>query len=149
VAEVAGRSQARQARGRRAETVEQSYTVEVGGRRFDVRVIGRRRRRAARRGVNGAAPAAVASPAGRSARAAGRRADTLESPLQGNMWKVLVEQGATVEEGQLICIIEAMKMENEITAHKAGSIAELRRLGGRADRRRRHDRRHPLGDGAS
>ena len=41
------------------------------------------------------------------------------------MWKVLVEKGATVEEGQLICIIEAMKMENEITAHKAGKIEEL------------------------
>jgi acetyl-CoA/propionyl-CoA carboxylase biotin carboxyl carrier protein len=41
------------------------------------------------------------------------------------MWKVLVEPGAAVEEGQLICIIEAMKMENEITAHKAGTIAEL------------------------
>ena len=38
---------------------------------------------------------------------------------------MLVEQGADVEEGALICIIEAMKMENEITAHKAGKIAEL------------------------
>jgi acetyl-CoA/propionyl-CoA carboxylase biotin carboxyl carrier protein len=36
-----------------------------------------------------------------------------------------VEKGATVEEGQLLCIIEAMKMENEITAHKAGVIEEL------------------------
>ena len=51
--------------------------------------------------------------------------DTLASPLQGNVWKVLVEEGAEVEEGALICIIEAMKMENEITAHKAGKIAEL------------------------
>jgi acetyl-CoA/propionyl-CoA carboxylase biotin carboxyl carrier protein len=41
------------------------------------------------------------------------------------MWKVLVEQGQTVEEGQLLCIIEAMKMENEITAHKAGVIETL------------------------
>ena len=41
------------------------------------------------------------------------------------MWKVLVKQGDTVEEGQLLCIIEAMKMENEITAHKAGTISEL------------------------
>ena len=49
----------------------------------------------------------------------------LPSPLQGNMWKVLVKQGDTVEEGQLLCIIEAMKMENEITAHKAGTIVEL------------------------
>ena len=66
-------------------------------------------------------------PAPRGAQG-GRRGgwpDTLESPLQGNMWKVLVERGATVEEGQLLCIIEAMKMENEITAHKAGTIAEL------------------------
>ena len=51
--------------------------------------------------------------------------DTLASPLQGNVWKVLVEQGAEVEEGALICIIEAMKMENEIFAHKAGKVAEL------------------------
>ena len=51
--------------------------------------------------------------------------DTLPSPLQGNMWKVLVKQGDTVAEGQLLCIIEAMKMENEITAHKAGTITEL------------------------
>ena len=41
------------------------------------------------------------------------------------MWKVLVEQGQTVEEGQILCIIEAMKMENEITAPKAGTVAEL------------------------
>ena len=41
------------------------------------------------------------------------------------MWKVDVKKGDAVEEGQLLCIIEAMKMENEITAHKAGTIAEL------------------------
>ena len=57
--------------------------------------------------------------------ARGGGADELASPLQGNMWKVLVEQGQTVEEGQLLCIIEAMKMENEITAHKAGVIETL------------------------
>ena len=56
---------------------------------------------------------------------AGGGPDLLEAPLQGNMWKVVVEQGQSVEEGQLLCIIEAMKMENEITAHKAGMIAEL------------------------
>ena len=36
-----------------------------------------------------------------------------------------VEQGADVEEGALICVIEAMKMENEITAHRAGTVEEL------------------------
>jgi Acetyl/propionyl-CoA carboxylase, alpha subunit len=39
--------------------------------------------------------------------------------------KVAVEAGATVEEGALVCVIEAMKMENEITAHKSGTISDL------------------------
>ena len=41
------------------------------------------------------------------------------------MLKVAVEKGAEVEEGALICVIEAMKMENEITAHRAGKVTEL------------------------
>ena len=41
------------------------------------------------------------------------------------MLKVAVERGAAVEEGALVAVIEAMKMENEITAHKAGVVAEL------------------------
>jgi acetyl-CoA/propionyl-CoA carboxylase biotin carboxyl carrier protein len=80
---------------------------------------------------NGVASAGASKPrrgtdqrsASKSAAAGGP--DTLPSPLQGNMWKVLVKQGDTVAEGQLLCIIEAMKMENEITAHKAGVIVEL------------------------
>jgi acetyl-CoA/propionyl-CoA carboxylase, biotin carboxylase, biotin carboxyl carrier protein len=77
--------------------------------------------------LNGAAPVAgrTAPKRGERKSSAGGGADELVSPLQGNMWKVLVEQGQTVEEGQLICIIEAMKMENEITAHKAGVIETL------------------------
>ena len=76
-------------------------------------------------GGNGAAPAAPRRGASARAAAAAGGGDTLASPLQGNVFKVLVEQGADVEEGALICIIEAMKMENEITAHKAGKVAEL------------------------
>ena len=111
--------------GEAEETVEQTYTVEVSGRKFDVRVIGPAVR-AARPTARRPRPA-PRSPSARSAptAAAARGADELVSPLQGNMWKVLVEAGQTVEEGQLVCIIEAMKMENEITAHKAGVIAEL------------------------
>jgi acetyl-CoA/propionyl-CoA carboxylase biotin carboxyl carrier protein len=39
--------------------------------------------------------------------------------------KLAVEAGADVDEGALICVVEAMKMENEITAHKAGRVSEL------------------------
>ena len=51
--------------------------------------------------------------------------EVLASPLQGTVLKVAVEKGAEVEEGALICVIEAMKMENEITAHRAGKVTEL------------------------
>ena len=115
--------------------MEQSYTVEVSGKRFDVRVLGppfaagAAARAAATNGAAaGAEDTALARAPRRGARkqaAAGESQDTLTSPLQGNVWKVLVKRGDEVQEGQLLCIIEAMKMENEITAHKTGTIAEL------------------------
>ena len=107
------------------EKVERSYAVEVSGRKFDVKVIG-----AAPAGgapSNGAAPAGRKPPKRRerTGGGGGGGGDTLVSPLQGSIFKVAVEKGATVEEGALICVIEAMKMENEITAHKAGTVEEL------------------------
>jgi acetyl-CoA/propionyl-CoA carboxylase biotin carboxyl carrier protein len=110
------------------EQVEQSYTVEVSGKRFDVRVSGPPAPLFAGAGATNGAPAAAARKApkrGERKTSSTGGPDTLESPLQGNMWKVLVKQGDVVAEGQLLCIIEAMKMENEITAHKAGTIVEL------------------------
>ncbi len=108
------------------DLLEQTYAVEVSGRRFDVRVVGPPFAGGAGAASNGSAPAARTAPrrSERKSTSAGGP-DVLPSPLQGNMWKVLVKQGDTVEEGQLLCIIEAMKMENEITAHKAGRIVEL------------------------
>jgi len=114
-----------------AEKLEQTYAVEVSGRRFDVRVVGPPfgggvvLGAAAQNGSGGAAGGRKAPKRGERKSSSGGGPDTLPSPLQGNMWKVLVKQGDTVEEGQLLCIIEAMKMENEITAHKAGTIVEL------------------------
>ena len=49
----------------------------------------------------------------------------LLSPIQGTVLKVAVQKGAEVEEGALICVIEAMKMENEITAPSSGTVEEL------------------------
>jgi acetyl-CoA/propionyl-CoA carboxylase biotin carboxyl carrier protein len=106
-----------------AEVVARDYVVGVSGKRFSVTVHGEAM-------TNGAAPTAPAAKQAapkreRRSSGGGGGGDTLASPMQGNVFKVLVEQGADVEEGALVCIIEAMKMENEITAHKAGKIAEL------------------------
>jgi acetyl-CoA/propionyl-CoA carboxylase biotin carboxyl carrier protein len=110
-----------------APKVQKDYTVEVSGKRFEVKVIGE----APSAGI---APASQAAATGRAApkrterktsSGNGASGDALTAPLQGTVFKVVVEQGASVEEGALICVIEAMKMENEITAHKAGVIAEL------------------------
>jgi acetyl-CoA/propionyl-CoA carboxylase biotin carboxyl carrier protein len=103
-----------------AGDVTLDYTVEVSGRRFAVKVIG----------PPGAAPAANgATRTQRSKRertkTAGHSGDALTSPMQGTVLKVAVEAGAQVEEGALVAIIEAMKMENEVTAHKSGTVVEL------------------------
>jgi acetyl-CoA/propionyl-CoA carboxylase biotin carboxyl carrier protein len=119
--------------GQEQAQVEQTYAVEVSGRRFDVRVVGPPLAAAAEAARNGAGPALRPAPrrggdrrsASSASAASSAGPDTLPSPLQGNMWKVLVKQGEAVEQGQLLCIIEAMKMENEITAHKSGTIVEL------------------------
>ena len=110
--------------------VEQSYTVEVSGKRFDVKVIGPPAQAAV--AVNGTAPAVAAGPARKAPRRSERAAtggsgasDTLSSPIQGTVLKVAVQAGAEVQEGALVCVIEAMKMENEIAAHKSGRVAEL------------------------
>ena len=106
--------------------VERDYAVEVSGRRFDVKVIG------AAFGGNGGAPASAA-PARKAPKrrerggggGGGGASGALVSPIQGTVLKVNVEQGAEVDAGALICVIEAMKMENEITAPAAGKVEEL------------------------
>jgi acetyl-CoA/propionyl-CoA carboxylase biotin carboxyl carrier protein len=108
--------------------VQQDYTVEVSGKRFDVKVIGPPFAGGAVV-ANGAASGGGRKAPKRAARAGGAAGgaggDTLASPIQGTVLKVVVEPGAVVEEGALVAVIEAMKMENEITAHKAGKITEL------------------------
>ncbi|MFL5894875.1 MAG: acetyl/propionyl/methylcrotonyl-CoA carboxylase subunit alpha [Thermoleophilaceae bacterium] len=107
-----------------AEKVERQYAVEVSGKLFDVRVIGE-----ALAGAANGAPAAAKKPAKRRERAGGAGGGAADgkvvSPIQGTVLKVTVAKGAQVEAGALICVIEAMKMENEITAPAAGTIEEL------------------------
>ena len=94
-------------------------SVEVGGRRYDVTLLepeppwaelGRRRRARASRGAGGAG---------------GAGGDAVVSPMQGTVLKVEVADGDVVEEGQVLCLVEAMKMENEIRAHRSGVVSGL------------------------
>ncbi len=109
------------------EKAVRGYQVEVGGKLFDVKVIGDPIAAA------GAAPGLKKAPK-RERKSGGSAAsgDALTSPLQGNIFKVPVQKGQEVAEGDLVCVIEAMKMENEITAHKAGTITELAAVEGAA-----------------
>ena len=99
----------------------EKVTVEVGGRRIEVVLpegIG------AGRAASGGAKTGPrkASKAGGAAAASG---DSLTAPMQGTIVKVAVRDGDTVAAGDLILVLEAMKMENPVTAHKAGVVSGL------------------------
>jgi acetyl-CoA/propionyl-CoA carboxylase biotin carboxyl carrier protein len=99
----------------------QRVTVEVGGRRLEVVLP-------AGLGGIGSAPASAAKKPKRSA---GKKAgsavsgDAVTSPMQGTIVKVAVEDGASVAEGDVVVVLEAMKMEQPLKAHKAGTITGL------------------------
>ena len=74
-----------------------------------------------------AAPAPVAAPAAAPAPAAAApvAGEAVKAPMPGNILKVAVSAGQTVKEGELLVVLEAMKMENEIFAPKAGTVAQV------------------------
>jgi acetyl-CoA/propionyl-CoA carboxylase biotin carboxyl carrier protein len=91
--------------------------VEVDGRRFEVRLsepepewraLARRRQERSRAGGAGAGGS-----------------DAVVSPMQGTVLSVPVSDGDEVEPGRVICVVEAMKMENEVHAHRAGTVRSL------------------------
>ena len=87
--------------------MSRKYRVTVNGKAYDVDVE--------EMGA-GAAPAPVAAPAG---------AGSITAPMPGKVLKILVAQGAAVTAGQLVIILEAMKMENEIFTTVAGSVSQI------------------------
>jgi acetyl-CoA/propionyl-CoA carboxylase biotin carboxyl carrier protein len=109
--------------GADAEEAEprQNIVVEVGGRRLEVSLPG-----TLSLGSGGGA-AAKAKPRKRAGGKSGAAAsgDAVAAPMQGTIVKVAVEDGATVAQGDLIVVLEAMKMENPVTAHKAGTVSGL------------------------
>lgn len=99
----------------------QKVTVEVGGKRLEVTLP-------AFGGSAVSKPAAAKARKSRSTRGGTTAANSneLTSPMQGTIVKVAVKEGAKVAEGDLIVVLEAMKMEQPITAHKAGKVNGLK-----------------------
>jgi acetyl-CoA/propionyl-CoA carboxylase biotin carboxyl carrier protein len=103
------------------EPERRTVVVEVGGRRLEVSLPGDL-------AIGGGAPAAgKAAPRKRAAgkSAAAVSGDAVAAPMQGTIVKVAVADGQEVEAGELVVVLEAMKMENPVTAHKAGTVAGL------------------------
>ena len=110
-----------------AESVErETVTVEVGGKRIDVVLpasLGAAAAPAAGAGNGGGRKKRAARKSGAAAAAGG---DSLVSPMQGTVVKVVAAEGQTVAEGETVVVIEAMKMEQPLTAHRAGTITGLK-----------------------
>jgi acetyl-CoA/propionyl-CoA carboxylase biotin carboxyl carrier protein len=100
----------------------QAVTVEVGGRRLEVVLPA-----GVALGTPGGASPGRAAPkrSGRAKAGAQASGDALTSPMQGTLVKIAVEEGATVQQGELVVVLEAMKMEQPLTAHRSGIIKGL------------------------
>ncbi|MEE1927873.1 biotin carboxylase N-terminal domain-containing protein [Streptomyces sp. TRM 70351] len=101
----------------------ETVVVEVGGKRLEVSLPASLGMPLARAAVAGGAKPARRRAAKKSASAAS--GDTLASPMQGTIVKVAVEEGQEVAEGELIVVLEAMKMEQPLNAHRAGTVKGL------------------------
>jgi acetyl-CoA/propionyl-CoA carboxylase biotin carboxyl carrier protein len=103
-----------------SEETSRTVDVEVGGRRYEVRVW-----LPEQAGVSAGGPAPRAKRSSGPA-AAGPAGGRITAPMQGTIIEVMVAVGDTVTVGQALCVLEAMKMENEVDAERAGTVTEVR-----------------------
>ncbi|MFY0676371.1 MAG: sodium-extruding oxaloacetate decarboxylase subunit alpha [Neptuniibacter sp.] len=96
-------------------TGPQTYTITVNGQNYVVQVT---------EGGDISAVAPAAAPAAPAAAPAGD-AEAVPAPLAGNIWKVQVAAGQAVQEGDVLVILEAMKMETEVRAARAGTVSSV------------------------
>lgn len=91
------------------------YKVNVNGTVYEVAI----------EAMDGAAPAAAAAPAASAPAAAPASGEKVTSPMPGTILSVNVQNGASVKKGDVLFILEAMKMENEIMAPCDGTVASV------------------------
>ncbi len=109
------------------ELVERSVPVEVDGKRFTVKLWLPPAPVAAAGAGSRAAGGATRTRRAASASASGSGGNgTISAPMQGTIVKVLVNKGDTVEAGQAVLVLEAMKMENHINAETGGTVSDVR-----------------------
>ena len=105
---------------------ERRFTAEVDGRRFEVALRFPEREAGGSGGAPPPAPKkAKRSRAGGGASSDGAAPEVVATPMQGTVLRVLVQIGQEVDAGDVVCIVEAMKMENEVAAHRPGTVREL------------------------
>ena len=107
--------------------VQRDVDVEVNGKRFSVKVFVPESQAGAV--VAGGAAGGASRPrrsGGAGGAGAGGGSGAVAVPMQGTIVKILVEVGQEVEAGATVCVLEAMKMENNITAEKAGTVKEIK-----------------------
>jgi oxaloacetate decarboxylase alpha subunit len=95
----------------------EAYTVQVNGKSYDVTV-------SAGGAVSSVTPAAAPTPAA-SAPAPSAGGTTIAAPLTGNIFKINVSEGQSVAEGDVVMILEAMKMETEVRAASGGTVSSI------------------------
>jgi acetyl-CoA/propionyl-CoA carboxylase biotin carboxyl carrier protein len=99
------------------EVAERSFAIEVGGKRYSVR---------ARERLDTVVRPGKPKPPKATSGIGGSGGEVLAAPMQGTIVKVMVEAGQAVNAGDVVCVLEAMKMENSILAHTDGTVAELK-----------------------
>lgn len=111
------------------ETIERTYTVEVNGKRFEVAL----EEEADQSGVTQSTRSAGGSSSAESAEGTDGESsatdmgdgETVSAEMQGTILEVLVASGDTVEAGDVVCVLEAMKMENDVVASRGGTVSDV------------------------
>ena len=117
-----------------ATTTERSYTVEVNGKRFDVELAAHNTPPIDPGETGDTAPAPSperpsrepGTDDGPSSSEVGDGGETIDAEMQGTILSVEVAEGDTVAAGDVVCVLEAMKMENDVVADRGGTVADVR-----------------------